>query len=371
MVRIFICGDIINRFNNDQFIGQELQAIIKSADYSIGNFEGTLPFNGIASNEMVQDYSTLNSLRKAGFSMMLLSNNHIGDYGYVGFSNTVNAIKQIGFDSVGAGFSFDEAYKPLIKKINGIKIGFINVCEAIGCLFKTRTQHYGCAWTGAKILENIIPSVKKEVDFLIMLPHSGLELNQLPLSHTRELYRHYCDLGADVIVASHPHVPQGIETYKGKYIFYSLGNFYFPESEKCDDTLMTNQSYSLLLDIEGSNIDYEVVYHKTKDLIVEVDTRPSFSLDKLSNMLSDSEYGKKVVERDRSVFNQSVYNLYRDAIFGIARGSSMKDKFRLVLRLMKPIGDNELNKYLKSFHKITQSETYINLIDSAIGQKDE
>lgn len=368
MMRVFICGDIVNRFSNRQFVGQQLQTIIQGADYSIGNFEGTLPFDGIRGKDMVQDVSTLNSLKEAGFDLLLLSNNHIGDYGYKGFASTVNAIKEAGFDTVGSGFSYEEAYEPLIKEICGIKMGFINVCEAICCLYKSSRQRYGCAWTGAKILESIIPTVKKEVDILIVLPHSGLELNPLPMAHTRELYRHYCDLGADVIVASHPHIPQGVEDYDGKYIFYSLGNFYFPESEECDDTRMTNQSYSLLLEIDGSHINYEVVYHRTNGMSVELDTKPSFSFEHLTSLINSPEYPDKIKEQDRMVFERLVYNLYKDTVLGMARKRPFKERIKMAFRLMMPISNQSYETLLKSFHKISQSETYINLIDSAISQ---
>ena len=370
MVDIFICGDIINQFSENNFIGPQMMSIIKDADYSIGNFEGVLPYDGMNCFGMVQMPTTLDTLKSAGFKMLLLSNNHIGDYGKRGFSHTLSEIDKMGFDRTGAGFTYEEAYTPLIKEINGVRFGFLNVCEAICCLFKSPARDFGSAWTGAKILEHIIPDIKKRVDYLIVLPHSGLELYDYPLEHTKELYHHYCDLGADLIVAAHPHVPQGIEKYKGHHIFYSLGNFYFPETVNCNSSLKTNQSFSIVLTFgDDRSITYKVIYHKIENLTVEVCEKPEKDVEVLSSLLQEPLYSENVGKQNEYVFDNVVFNLYKDAIFGMSRSLGIVDKLKLALRLLRPVKEEQAKSYIKSLHKITQSETYINLIDSAINRK--
>jgi len=369
MTKIFFCGDIINRFSDHGFIGQKLESFIKDADYAIGNFEGTLFYEGMEGVGMVQRPSTLAVLRNAGFDLLLLANNHIGDYGKDGFTHTLREIDKYGFDRTGAGFSYEEAYRPFIKEINGMRFGFLNICEALCCLYKHPSQDYGCAWTGAKILEHIIPALKEKVDFLVVLPHSGLELNDYPLEHTKELYHHYCDLGADCIVAAHPHVPQGMEEYNGRCIFYSLGNFYSPESAHCNSSLSTNQSFSVILTFGDDRIKYKVLYHQTDSICVEITEKPNKDLSVLSSYLAEPAYSKLVGEQNKRVFDNEVLSLYRDAIYGITRVLPFKEKVKIALRLFKSLNSSQLNEYLKSFHKLTQSETYIHLIDSAINNK--
>lgn len=76
------------------------------------------------------------------------------------------------------------------------------------------------------IIYLLIQEYKKSTDYLVMYLHAGLEDESIPLKEWREIYRTYIDFGADLVVAGHPHIIQGKEEYKGKWIYYSLGNFF-------------------------------------------------------------------------------------------------------------------------------------------------
>ena len=65
---------------------------------------------------------------------------------------------------------------------------------------------------------------------MVVLIHWGIEREEKPQEYQRALAKRYIDAGADLVIGSHPHVLQGIEYYKGKPIFYSLGNFVFGSS---------------------------------------------------------------------------------------------------------------------------------------------
>ena len=221
MIKLFICGDIVNLYNDHQFISDELIGIIKSADYSIGNLEGGLSIteNKMTSTQILQHPSTIKFLKEAGFNMLLLANNHITDGGKEILNHTINKIKLEGIDYIGAGFQLEEVYKGKIVELNGLKIGFINVCEAHEGYFKDKNKSFGYAWLGHPLVENNILNIRQQVDRLLVFVHAGLEHYDLPLVEFRKLYRKYCDLGADCVIASHPHVPQDIELYKNKLIF--------------------------------------------------------------------------------------------------------------------------------------------------------
>lgn len=77
--------------------------------------------------------------------------------------------------------------------------------------------------------------LRNEVDLIIFFAHAGLENYDIPLIEWRERYKRLCDLGVDCVVASHPHVSQGFEQYNGQYIFYSLGNLFFPGEWSLDN----------------------------------------------------------------------------------------------------------------------------------------
>ena len=83
-------------------------------------------------------------------------------------------------------------------------------------------------------VNHIILDAKKELDYLFILPHAGVEYTDAPVPELIARYRDFIDYGADGVIASHPHCPQGWETYKGKPIFYSLGNFLFNSKNTYD-----------------------------------------------------------------------------------------------------------------------------------------
>jgi len=137
----------------------------------------------------------------------------------------------------------------------------INACEAqfgVIDLFK-RTTKAGYAWINHSLIDKNILKLKQECDFIIVFSHAGLEHYNIPQKEWRDRYRHFCDLGANIVVGSHPHVPQGYEIYGNSLIFYSLGNFYFdsPNYKSKED-----RSYSILLNLkEGKMLTFEPVFH--------------------------------------------------------------------------------------------------------------
>jgi hypothetical protein len=92
----------------------------------------------------------------------------------------------------------------------------------------------GCAYINDLRVNHDIIEAKKTVDYLFVLPHDGIEYIDVPLPETIARYRDFIDYGADGVIGTHPHCPQGWEEYKGKPIFYSLGNFLFNSKEGYD-----------------------------------------------------------------------------------------------------------------------------------------
>jgi hypothetical protein len=263
---LFLCGDIVNYNNSTGHIcSPALQAIIASCDYSIANFEA--PISGVGSPQRKsgihhsQRRETIRGLKEQGFDLLLLANNHTMDYGRDGLQATMDLASQVGLDVTGAGFSESEAYTPLIKSINGITVGIINVCESqFGVLdYYPRQDSSGYAWIHHRKVDLLILELKRKCDFVIVCAHAGLEHYSVPQKEWRERYRQFCDLGADLVVGSHPHVPQGYEEYGDSWIFYSLGNFYF-DSERYKDR--ADQTFSIRLFLtKDKKIRFEPIYH--------------------------------------------------------------------------------------------------------------
>jgi hypothetical protein len=231
--KLFFAGDIcISQSINSNFISGDLLNHIQSHDFSVANFEAPVieeNFKKInkAGPHIFQESTYDYLLQKKLFNVLSLANNHILDYGFEGLQKTIEVLKKYNIEFSGAGINYKEIYKPLIITKNNIRIGIIAAAEAqFGCA-KSEEQQTGYAWLFSDIIVKNILDLKNKVDFILILPHAGLEMEDLPLPEWRKLYKSFIDFGADIIIASHPHVIQPKETYKGKEIYYSLGNFLF------------------------------------------------------------------------------------------------------------------------------------------------
>lgn len=145
------------------------------------------------------------------------------DYGISGLKKTISLLQD---RSIGAG-NYVEAYTPKIVSKDGITVSFLSLThKEFGCVEQSPNS-LGTAWILNPELPLIISNIKRRVDFLIILAHAGIEYIDIPLPEWRSTYKSFINWGADCVIATHPHVPQGKEIYKGKYIYYSLGNFCF------------------------------------------------------------------------------------------------------------------------------------------------
>lgn len=367
-VRLFVCGDIANELLSDGIIcSPEMISVIESADYSVCNFEA--PIEGYGAPVIKpgvhksQKSSTIEGLKKCGFNLLLLANNHITDYGKVALDETIALANTIGLDTVGAGPGAGIAYKPLIKTINGIRIGIVNACEAqFGELKSTEDSgEPGYAWISDPVIDTTIVRLRKECDFVIVFAHAGLEFYPIPQKEWRIRYKHFCDLGADVIIGSHPHVPQGYETYKNSLIFYSLGNFYLDHKGSWSE----DRSFSVILEIAGKGVfSYRLVHHYRKDLRVCLATEGFRTDVEGLNLLLESGYKEAHDKMIDEVYRKIRRRLAISTFLPVPLNSSFKDFTRLVMsKLTKR--RNARYKDLNLLH-ILKNETYYYVIKNAL-----
>lgn len=288
-ISIFVCGDIVNQGDNLCFIGKTLTETIKKADFAIGNLEGAeMDANQGAPKRPAQTHGTISYLSRVGFDMMLLANNHITDFGGYQLQYTIKNVEKEGMLHIGAGFSWEEIYKPIIVELKGKKFGFINVCEAQVGQMLSREQEYGYAWMGYDQIFDDVNNLSNEVDRVLVFVHAGLEHYSLPLPEVRSFYKRLCDAGASAVIGGHPHVAQGYEYYNNSFIAYSLGNFYFPHEHNAWDK--EDRSFSLFLEFgcDGSIVPM-VIQHALKNGVVEVETDLAKHCDliELCNLLSE------------------------------------------------------------------------------------
>ena len=237
LLNINIVGDFFSPKLNGLEFSDALNEKLKHADLNVVNFEGPINTNKSvpickSGPNISQDPDAPVFLKEHGFKLFSLANNHSMDYGVQALDATIKCLNEECI--VGAGL-WDEAYKVKILEIKGKKIGFLAITQfEFGVLDDIAfcENKKGAAWMEHPCVDKLIVDSKQQCDYLIVLPHAGLEHFTLPLPELRTLYRHFVDMGADAVIGGHPHVPQPWETYKKKPIVYSLGNFCFDRESK-------------------------------------------------------------------------------------------------------------------------------------------
>lgn len=167
-----------------------------------------------------------------------LANNHAFDYGIDGMHDTVNALQDNGITVIGAGDNAQQAHSPITQEINGHKITIFNYMDSQNfqeygqdVMPQADDTHPGYSAYDKEISQKDIKQARENgSDLILVYFHYGNEYSRSPNENQINLSHEVIDTGADVVLGSHPHVTQGIELYKDKPIFYSLGNFIFDQS---------------------------------------------------------------------------------------------------------------------------------------------
>lgn len=231
-----------------------------NADFSIANLEAPLIEQGNkiqkSGPNIKASQKSLIPLKRIGFDAVTLANNHILDYDEQGVASTIDACYKYNIKYVGAGKNLNGARKPLVISIKNKKVAILNIAENEFCA--ATAQSYGA--NPLHLINNHydIKKAKAENDYVIVIPHGGREHYQLPSPQLKERYRFFIESGADALISHHTHCFSGYEFYKGKPIFYSLGNFIFDYKPKYQKGLWT-QGYGVMLAIDDDKIDFELI----------------------------------------------------------------------------------------------------------------
>lgn len=299
MVRLLFTGDVrlVNKQGREKIFSKELEDFIKLHDVVCCNYEAPCitaeckPVKKIGP-VLYQDSKPLELLLQAGFNLFNLANNHICDYGIGGLEETLRKICTV--YHVGAGVSGRETYRPLMWECKGKKIGFISVAEdGFGACHSD--NDYGYAWMFYPKLKEVFRRTKENCDYLICICHAGAEGFMLPLPEIRELYRTFIEWGGNLVVGHHPHMIQGMEIYRDKHIFYSLGNFAFDSEDKMHSPFNPHGiMLEVILNDDGEKINIIPTYYGDK---VVLDSGSAKYFQTSTEMIKDEkEYQKKILE---------------------------------------------------------------------------
>lgn len=189
------------------------------------------------------------ALTAVPFEVACLANNHVFDYGLAGFKETLQVLHRNGIRTVGAGLTFEDATAPLRLSAAGLRVTVVNFSEGEDLTASTGGPGV-CGWEIAR-LAGAVRRAKKRGDFVLAIGHAGLEYIPVPPPYVVAAFRALADAGADVVIGHHPHVPQGLETRRGRLIAYSLGNFAFFQPPELH---YRRTGFFLSLEVKGSRL---------------------------------------------------------------------------------------------------------------------
>ncbi len=214
---------------------------LKNADIAFANLEGTASNQGVDQKNLYSfrmDPEVVPALAGAGFDVLSLANNHVGDWQRVAYTDTLARLKENEIHYTGGGNTEAEAETPVIIEKYGKKIGFLGFSDVGPTWLEANGEKAGLLLASDPRFEEIIKNAAKKVDFLIVSFHWGDEYKTTHNARQENLAHRAVDNGAKIVIGHHPHVAQDTEVYSRKdctqsscasFIAYSLGNFIFDQ----------------------------------------------------------------------------------------------------------------------------------------------
>jgi len=219
------------KWEDENLLSGQVLEFFHSADHVCANVEGAL-IDAVDDGSRGVFFHSMNPaatgvLQKIGADIWSIGNNHTMDAGHAGILSTKKIAAELGCRTFGAGSNEIEASEPVYLDEAG-GIGIFGVSYMAECIPATATEPGIFRWDDMAYIAKRIAEVKSKCRWCILVAHGGEEFTSLPSPYTRERYLNYLELGADVVVGHHPHVPENYELLEnGKAVFYSLGNFIF------------------------------------------------------------------------------------------------------------------------------------------------
>lgn len=259
---LFECG------NSQELVGDKLLQVLNDSDYRVFNLEVPLTDNekpiAKCGPNLIASKKSINGYKALKVDLLTLANNHILDQDVEGLNSTISVLKENNIAYVGVGNDFDEAAKPYIVEIDGMKLGFYACAEHEFSIVSDERP-------GANPIDLLetpdhISMLKKQCDYVIVLYHGGKEHYRYPSPNLQKVCRKLVDKGADLVVCQHSHCIGCEEKYHTGTIVYGQGNFLFDDSES------VYWQTSLLIHIgDGLKISYLPLVKRNETVRLAVD----------------------------------------------------------------------------------------------------
>jgi poly-gamma-glutamate capsule biosynthesis protein CapA/YwtB (metallophosphatase superfamily) len=211
-----------------------IRKTLREADIAFGNLECCIATCGEPLPEKQFTFRAhprgAVALAEAGFDIVSLANNHAWDYGRTALAETVKRVREAGVQTAGAGSNREEAHALTVVKRNGMRVGFLAYLGMLPPLVKESETEPSLAMASVEVITQEVKAARKKVDVLVVSLHAGKEMVQKITARQKAFAQAAIDAGADLVLGHHPHIVQAMVMYRGKPIYYSLGNFVFSAS---------------------------------------------------------------------------------------------------------------------------------------------
>lgn len=322
---------------------QFIQPVIESVDIAIANLEVThagKPYTGYPQFSAPDDLSR--ALKNVGFDVILTANNHSCDGGAKGVTRTLDVLDEQKLPHTGTFRSKEERDKnyPLIVEKNNIKIAVLNYTYGTNGLFVKAPLIIN--YIDSTVMKADFEKAKKQADYIICTMHWGDEYKSLPNAYQKKWEKYCYELGADMVIGSHPHVIQPIEkkTINNKEVLtaYSLGNFVSNQRDRYKNGALIVRSTI------GSNGNNQVVLKDADYVLAYVHTAIEGPF-KHYYLLPDYKYD----ELDSTFFSETDRKA-RDLFFADSR--SLMEKHTIGVKEFKLTKSPVIERIMKGYYSV-------------------
>ena len=262
-MKLLICGDIcvtpasfssFNDIDEGCAFGDSLP-IIKGADRAIINLECAIT----KSENRIKKFGpnlkapagTADTIKKAGFTDVMLSNNHVFDFGIEGLYDTLKELERCGLSYTGIGNDYEDSRKNYIIEHEGLRVCIVNVCEH-EYSYATESRCGTRPFNEFDTMEDI-RKAKADCDKVIVIYHGGKEYCRYPSQRLLKACREMVRCGADAVLCQHSHCIGSYENFEGAHILYGQGNFHFVSTCKWDNW---NTGLAVCYDTKTGDIEF-------------------------------------------------------------------------------------------------------------------
>ncbi len=242
--------------------------LLKRACIVLGNLEGPLARR---STRTARNYSykvdpeLAAALSRAGVNVLNLANNHALDCGRDGVLETIEALGSAGLAVIGAGVDRTAAHRPAVRQAGRWRVGLLGYYW--NGRYAATSDLPGTAVDDPEALESDIAALRDRADRIVVTFHWGVPYEREPAAETQAKARFAVDCGADAVIGHHPHIVQPFEIYRGRPIFYSVGNFLFGSRNshaegllvgiRFEETETVVSAYPLYVKNRDPRVDYQ------------------------------------------------------------------------------------------------------------------